>query len=115
MGGHFGSNFCGRRPLFTISSHDGIAVQLWEECTWTRGLPLSSGMAMNSFMSREPEWSESSLANLARMVKVMAEVVEAVVDGRRASYLLPRRLTSSGVKVEGARADCSAPMVAGDI
>ena len=35
-------------------------------CTWTRGLPLSSGMAMNSFMSREPEWSESSLANLIR-------------------------------------------------
>ena len=71
-------------------------------------------MAMNSFMSREPEWSESSLANLARM-EVMAKVVVARVEKRRASYLLPRRLPSSGVKVEGARADCSAPMVAGDI
>ena len=75
-------------------------------------------MAMNSFMSREPEWSESSLANLARMevmAKVVVAVVEARVEKRRASYLLPRRLPSSGVKVEGARADCSAPMVAGDI
>ena len=42
------------------------------------------------------------------------EVVQARVVVR-ASYLLPRSLTSSGVKVEGARADCSAPMVAGEI